>query len=84
MRSALRFISYFRAMEEIIAQIRAFNLDRKAVLCHRSLHTVVQGTENTMASTEDRAPMGAVPEVEEDAQGRTFAVGSDEGEAFGD
>ena len=35
-----------------------------------------------MESTEDRAPGGAVPEVEGDAQSRTFAVGSDEGEAM--
>jgi quercetin dioxygenase-like cupin family protein len=35
-----------------------------------------------MESTEDRAPRGAVPEVEGDAQSRTFAVGSDEGEAM--
>jgi hypothetical protein len=38
MRSALRFISYFRGMEEIIAQNCAFNLDRQFVLWHRSLH----------------------------------------------
>jgi hypothetical protein len=41
MRSALRFISYFRGIEEIIAQICAFNLDSQSVLCHCSLHTVV-------------------------------------------
>jgi hypothetical protein len=38
MRSALRFISYFRGMEEIIAQICAFNLDSRFVIWHRSLH----------------------------------------------
>jgi hypothetical protein len=52
MRSALRFISYFRGIEEIIAQTCAFNLDSQSVLCHSSLHTVVQGKENdTMSAT---------------------------------
>jgi hypothetical protein len=41
MRSALRFISYFRGMAEIIAQICAFNLDSRFVLWHCSMHTVV-------------------------------------------
>jgi hypothetical protein len=41
MRSALRFISYFRGMEEIIAHICAFNLDSRFVLWHRSLHISV-------------------------------------------
>src|SRR5215204_1652579 len=44
-RSALRFISYFRAIVEIITQTCAFNLDSWFVLCHCSLHTVVQGKE---------------------------------------
>ena len=34
-----------------------------------------------MASTEDRAPKGVVLNAQGDAQSRTFAVGSDEGEA---
>src|SRR5918998_1748109 len=60
-RSALRFISYFRGMEEIITQRCAFNLDSRAVVCHRSLHTVVQGKEkDTMAATEDQAPREGV------------------------
>jgi hypothetical protein len=41
MRSALRFISYFRGMAEIIAQFCAFNLDSRFVLWHCSMHTVV-------------------------------------------
>jgi len=41
MRSALRFISYFRGMEEIIAQLCAFNLDSRFILWHLSLHTTV-------------------------------------------
>jgi mannose-6-phosphate isomerase-like protein (cupin superfamily) len=34
-----------------------------------------------MASTEDQAPREAVLDAEEDARSRTFAVGSDEGDA---
>jgi len=41
MRCALRFISYFGAMAEIIAEICAFNLDSWFVLWHLSLHTIV-------------------------------------------
>jgi hypothetical protein len=41
MRSALRFISYLRAIEQIIAQICANNVDRRFVLWHYSLHTTV-------------------------------------------
>jgi predicted enzyme related to lactoylglutathione lyase len=39
-------------MKEIITQRCAFNLDSQSVLCHSSLHTVVQGKENdTMSAT---------------------------------
>src|SRR3712207_4691568 len=83
MRSALRFISYFRGMEEIIAQICATNLDRQSPLCHRSLHSVVQGKEkDTMSATEDQARAGATLDAEEDPASRTFAHEPSEGEAL--
>jgi hypothetical protein len=41
MRWALRFISYFRGMEQIIAHICACNLDSRFVLWHLSIHTTV-------------------------------------------
>src|SRR3712207_6447131 len=51
-RSALRFISYFRGMREIITQKCASNLDSQYVLCHSSLHNSVQRKENdTMSAT---------------------------------
>jgi len=82
MRSALRFISYFRGMEEIIAHFCAFNLDRESVLCHCSLHSVVQGKEKgTMSATEDQVRMGATLNAEDTAS-RTFAQEPGEGEAW--
>jgi hypothetical protein len=85
MRSALRFISYFRAIEEIITQTCAVNLDSRFVLCQYSLHTVVQGKErDTMSSAEDQARKTALLNAEdvEDGASRTFAHEPGEGEAW--
>jgi hypothetical protein len=41
MRSALRLISYFRGMEEIITHICVLNLDSRLVLWHLYMHTTV-------------------------------------------
>jgi hypothetical protein len=41
MRWTLRFISYFRGIEEIITHICALNLDSRFVLWHLYMHTTV-------------------------------------------
>ena len=81
-RSALRFITYFRAMEEIIAQICAFNLDSRSVCCHCCLHSFVQGKEQARCRPAEEQTFKEHLLNREDVGRRTFAHEPGEGEAW--
>src|SRR5215217_8042567 len=70
-RSALRFISYFRGIGEIIAQLCVFNLDEGIIPCHCSLHSVVYRKEKAVVSSQEQASKEVLTNAEADVEGRS-------------